>query len=323
MKDYYKILGVDKKSTKSDIKKAYRSLSKKYHPDVNPDGAEKFKEVAEAYEVLSDDRKREEYDNPRSFNFGNQGHNPFQDIFNHFRGQQKNRNNDIVVNLDITPLESFLGCNKEVSYKVKNTCNKCSGSGGNGKTCDGCNGLGKQTRKMGTGFFTQVVETRCNVCNGSGRIITEYCNDCNGIGFKEKEQKIGVNIPRNVSTNQQLRVRGKGSFSPNEGFSDLILNISVVSRDGFEKINNDLVYYKNLTSVEFLTLNDIIVPHPDGDIKMTLPDRLESSKPLRLKNKGYPHQRGFGDYFIKINVVKDKISDIDLEKLNTLLEKVN
>ena len=202
MKDYYKILGIDKKSTKSDIKKAYRTLSKKYHPDVNPDGAEKFKEIAEAYETLIDDNKRQQYDNPSPFRGG--GFNPFDDIFQQFRGGQNRRTKDTVINLEISPIESFIGCQKEISYMVKNSCNTCYGSGGSGKTCEGCGGTGKHIRRMGSGFFTQVIENVCNQCNGTGKIIVEKCVECNGATFNQKEQKISINIPKNINTNQQL-----------------------------------------------------------------------------------------------------------------------
>lgn len=327
MKDYYKILGVDKKSTKSDIKKAYRTLSKKYHPDVNPEGAEKFKEISEAYEVLGDDKKRNEYDNPNPFGGGNGGFNPFSDMFRGFGGfsgeHRTRRNQDTVINLEITPFESYLGGNKEIIYQTKHSCNTCSGTGGKGKTCDMCNGAGKQVRTMGTGFFTQVVESKCPKCNGRGRVITEICYDCNGSSFKQQMSKININLPKSINNGQQLRVRGKGDFSSRDGFSDLILNIIIRNDNGFERINNDLVYHKNMTIVEYLTSKEITVPHPEGELSMNLPDKLETNKPLRLKSKGYLTQQGVGDYYIKINVVRDEITNKDLNKLKGLVEQFN
>lgn len=322
MKDYYKILGVDKKSTKDEIKKAYRSLSKKYHPDVNPQGTEKFKEIAEAYETLSDENKRRQYDNPNPFQNGNMGFDGFGDIFNQFRNRQNvNTVKDKVINVELTPVESFKGGNKEIIYQTKHSCTTCSGSGGKGNVCEGCGGSGKQVRKMGTGFFTQIVETQCPMCGGRGKIITEACYDCNGKEYKENLSKININLPKGVGHGQQLRVRGKGDFSSKYGFGDLIINILINKKDGFEKINNDLVYSINLSAIEFLTKKDIKVPHPDGDFMVNIPDSVETSKPLRVKGKGYTTQIGIGDFFIKLNVIKSQITEQDKKLISEILEK--
>ena len=318
MKDYYKILGVDKKSTKDEIKKSYRKLSKKYHPDVNPEGDEKFKEIVEAYEVLSDDNKRRQYDNPNPFSGGNTGFNGFDDIFNHFRGRQNtNKNNDRIVNVEITPIESFKGATKEIIYQSRHSCNTCSGSGGKGNVCNSCSGTGKQIRKMGTGFFTQVVETTCNVCGGRGKILTEICYDCQGKEYKENIKKININVPIGVDNGQQLRVRGKGDFSSKNGFGDLIINIIVNKKDGFEKIGNDLVYTKKLSSVEYITNKNIRVDYPTGEISIDLPENIDTNKPLRVKGKGYSTQMGTGDFYIKLMVTKNPLTE---EDKNTLIE---
>lgn len=318
MKDYYKILGVDKKSTKDEIKKSYRKLSKKYHPDVNPDGDEKFKEIAEAYEVLSDDNKRKQYDNPNPFSGGNHGFNGFDDIFNHFRSRQNtNRNNDRVVNFEITPVDSFKGGPKEIIYQSRHSCTTCSGSGGKGNICDSCGGSGKQVRKMGTGFFTQVIETTCNSCGGRGKILTEVCYDCHGKEYKENIKKMNINIPVGVDNGQQLRVRGKGDFSSKHGFGDLIINIIINKKDGFEKIGNDLVYTKKLSSVEFITNKSIKVDYPTGEISIDLPENVDTNKPLRVRGKGYSTQMGTGDFYIKLMVTKNPLTE---EDKNTLIE---
>jgi molecular chaperone DnaJ len=314
MKDYYKILEVDKKSTKDDIKKAYRRLSKKYHPDVNPDGDEKFKEIAEAYEVLGDDDKRKQYDNPNPFNNMGGGFNPFEEFFN--RRNRKKQNIDKVINVNITPLESFKGLNKDITYQVNHSCNSCGGSGGKKKVCETCNGNGVLIKKVGTGFFTQVIETMCSNCNGLGSIIIDACLQCEGKGNKTKFEKININIPKGTDNGDFLRVRGKGDFSVTNGYGDLVLKIEMTKTDGYEKINNDLVYTKNITAFEFLISDNINIPHPDGELNMKIPKNIETEKPLRLKGKGFNVKNLVGDYYVKLNVINTELTEDMVKKIN-------
>ena len=189
MKDYYKILGVNKKSTKDEIKKSYRKLSKKYHPDVNPDGDEKFKEISEAYDVLSDDNKKSQYDNPNPFNGrGGNGFNPFSEFMGQFRSQQQRRRKgpDKKINMVITPIDSFNGVSKDITYQINYTCKPCAGSGGKKNVCQTCEGSGNIRRKVGSGFFTQVMDTPCHECQGNGQIMIDPCFECGGSGIKQK-----------------------------------------------------------------------------------------------------------------------------------------
>lgn len=310
MKDYYKILGVDKKSTKDDIKKAYRRLSKKYHPDINPDGTEKFKEVAEAYETLIDDNKRSRYDNPNPFNGG--GFNPFEAFTGGFnRNQQRRRQKgpDKKIKVQITPYESFDGITKSITYQNSVSCNTCEGKGGDKTVCQTCNGVGSIRRRMGSGFFTQIVDTPCTQCNGSGYNIKNACFDCGGSGLKNKIEQLDINIPKNINNGDFLRVESKGGYSPQYGYGDLILQIEVTSNDGFEKINEDLVYTKRLSIYDLVMGKEITIPHPKGDLSIKIPKGLELIKPLRLKGKGYVTQNRVGDYYVKLNVVNDEITD--------------
>lgn len=314
MKDYYKILGVDKKSTKDQIKKAYRSLSKKYHPDVNPDGAEKFKEIAEAYETLSDEKKREQYDNPNPF--GNGNFNPFESFMSGFGNRQQRRQRkgpDKKLKLNITPYESFHGVNKPITYQTNTQCGTCDGKGGDKTVCNVCNGVGNVRRKMGTGFFTQVIDVPCSQCNGMGYNIQNACFNCGGSGLKQKIEQINIEIPKNVNNGDFLKIAGKGEYSPQYGYGDLILHIEVTPSDGFEKINNDLVYTKKLSLFDLIIEKEITIPHPNGDLKINIPKGLELIKPLRLKGKGYITQNGNGDYYIKINVVTNEMTE-DMKK---------
>lgn len=318
MKDYYKILGVDKKSTKDEIKRAYRSLSKKFHPDVNPEGGEKFKQIAEAYDVLSDDKKRQQYDNPNPF--GNEG-NPFEDLFNGFNQQRrKPRVKNKVIKIQVTPLESYFGINKPITFQNNTTCNSCVGSGGKKNLCQTCKGSGNIRQKIGSSFFTQVIDTPCVKCNGTGHIMIDPCFNCGGVGVKQNIEQIGVDIPKNINNGDHLRIKGKGDYTPNIGYGDLILQVEVINEDGFEKINNDLVYTKKVTLSDLLLNKPILLPHPDGDLNLTIPSNTELIKPLRLRGKGYKGQNYVGDFYIKINVVNTTIDDETKKEILDILK---
>jgi molecular chaperone DnaJ len=318
MKDYYKILGVDKKSTKDEIKKAYRSLSKKFHPDVNPEGGERFKQIAEAYDVLSDDKKRQQYDNPNPF--GNRG-NPFEDIFNGFNQQRrKPEAKNKVIKIQVTPLESYFGVNKPVTFQNNTTCNTCAGSGGKKNLCQTCKGSGNIRQKIGSSFFTQVIDTPCVKCNGTGHIMIDPCFNCGGIGVKQNIEQIGVDIPKNINNGDHLRIKGKGDYTPNIGYGDLILQVEVINEDGFEKINNDLIYTKKVTLSDLLLNKPILLPHPDGDLNLRIPLNTELIKPLRLRGKGYKSQNYVGDFYIKINVINADIDDNTKKEILDILK---
>ena len=318
MKDYYKILGVDKKSTKDEIKKAYRSLSKKFHPDVNPEGGERFKQIAEAYDVLSDDKKRQQYDNPNPF--GNRG-NPFEDIFNGFNQQRrKPEAKNKVIKIQVTPLESYFGVNKPVTFQNNTTCNTCAGSGGKKNLCQTCKGSGNIRQKIGSSFFTQVIDTPCVKCNGTGHIMIDPCFNCGGIGVKQNIEQIGVDIPKNINNGDHLRIKGKGDYTPNIGYGDLILQVEVINEDGFEKNNNDLIYTKKVTLSDLLLNKPILLPHPDGDLNLRIPLNTELIKPLRLRGKGYRGQNYVGDFYIKINVVNTTIDDETKKEILDILK---
>jgi len=313
MKDYYKILGVDKKSTKDEIKKSYRKLSKKYHPDVNPEGGEKFKEIAEAYDVLSDDNKRLQYDNPNPF--GRSGFNPFEDFVKGFNQRRKPKAKDKVVKIQVTPIESYFGIKKEVTFQSNITCKVCSGGGGDKKVCDTCNGRGSLRKKVGSAFFTQVIDTPCDKCHGTGSVVINPCYNCGGSGKKKHIEQVNAEIPKNVNNGDYLRIRGKGDYTPNVGKGDLILQVEVINHDGYEKINHDLVYTKRISLKDLIVKKPITLPHPDGDLSLNLPYNTEMIKPLRLRGKGYNTQKGKGDFYIKLNIVNEEISEEDKREI--------
>jgi len=320
MKDYYNILGVSRDASSDEIKKAYRTKSKKYHPDVNPDGDEMFKDIAEAYEVLGNEDKRKQYDNPNPFGGGT-----FEDLFNMFSQQQRQprqtKSPDTVINVSISPIESYKGVKKNINYRIKSPCNVCNGNGGDKKVCEVCNGNGSIRRQMGTGLFNTVVEDVCPGCSGTGYQITNPCYSCKGAAVMDKIESIDVQIPRNVDNGDFLRVRGKGSFYRNSGFGDVIVKVQVGRTDNFEKMGDDLIYNSKVTPIDILKKNKIIIPHPSGDISVGIPKEFNSEKPLRLKGKGYLTNGGFGNMYLKIYVVNDiDLTDSQIESLNQLLK---
>lgn len=320
-KDYYQILGVNKNATSDEIKKAYRKLSKQFHPDVNPDGADKFKDIAEAYDTLSDENKRNRYDNPNPF--GGQGGNPF-DIFEEMmRGKQRPQHprvKDKTIKVVLTPQETFHGIDKELNYKVKHSCDVCTGTGGDTKVCSVCGGSGVLQQKIGTGFFTQIVETPCGKCHKTGKIIVNPCIKCNGRGSVDKFQTLKIKIPQSVDSGDFLRVRGKGDFINNVGYGDLLLQIEI-SKNEFEKVGKDLVYVAKISPYDMILNNNIIIPHPSGQIQISLPKVTSTEKPLRVKTKGYITPNGVGDLYVKVSVVNSEPSDEDKEKLISFLKK--
>lgn len=300
MKDYYKILEVEENASDDDIKKSYRTLSKKYHPDMNPDGADKFKEIAEAYEVLGDKTKRAQYNNSKSNPYAG---TPFQDIFNSMFTQQNNPNfrhrksvPDKIIKLQVTPIESYKGVDKTLYYVRDLGCNICNGSGGDQQLCTTCNGAGFQIKQFGTGFMVQQVRTQCQTCGGKGYTLIHKCYYCDGRGTKPTSNEVKITLPVGVDSGQYLKLQDLGDYRNGE-FGDLIVQIEVVNKDDYEKMNNDLIY--NLTlNLDEIQKDKFLIPHPDGDLNMEAPKVFDTSRPLRLKGKGYLG----GDMYVKLNV---------------------
>jgi molecular chaperone DnaJ len=301
MKDYYKILEVEEKASADEIKKSYRSLSKKYHPDVNPNGAEQFKEIAEAYDILSNPDKKANYDNSKSNPF--QG-TPYADMFSQmfrngnsqFKQRRQKNAPDKVIKVQVSPVESYLGANKELHYVKNNHCQTCNGSGGQQQMCGTCKGQGFEVKTFGTGFMVQHVRSACNSCGGRGYTLVHKCHGCGGHGVKSTANNIKVTLPRGVDSGQFLKVENAGDFRNGE-YGDLVIQIELVNKDGYEKINNDLIYnlYLNLEETQ---QEKYVIPHPDGSLNMEAPRVFDSSRPLRLRGKGY----NGGDMYVKLNV---------------------
>ncbi len=295
IKDYYKILEIEENFTEDVLKKKYRELSKKYHPDINPSGGDKFKDISEAYDVLSDANKRRQYDMEKQGGFG--GNDIFANFFNQVHRQHRqHRPVDKMVALKLTPIEIFNGLTKDIVYNRNIPCDECNGSCGAKKTCNNCNGGGYIINRFGSGFFVQQVQTVCPTCAGSGHIIVDKCYKCNGVGVKSDMNKVTIEIPKTADNGQFLKMHKLGDFDKYD-FGDLILKIEVVETDGFSKVGNDLVYTHFLDDKEICN-DKYIVPHPSGDLSIKGLEVFDTSKPLRIKDKGYLG----GDFYVKLEV---------------------
>lgn len=322
-RDYYEVLGVDKNADDATIKKAYRQLAKKYHPDANPgeEAAAKFKEASEAYAVLSDAEKRKQYDQFGHAAFDGSGGAggfdfsgmDFSDIFGGFgdifgdifgggrRGGSRNSNGpmrgaDIRVGMRITFEEAVSGCKKEVSINFKETCTSCNGSGAKAgtspETCSRCGGRGQFMSQQQTMFGTMQSLQTCPDCNGTGKIIKEKCPDCYGAGYITKKKKVEVNIPAGIDDRQSIRVTGYGEPGKNGGpRGDMLVDVRVIPSSEFERDGMD-VYTKTYISFAQAALGgDIRVKTIDGDVKFPIKPGTQTGTRIRLRGKGICHVR--------------------------------
>ncbi len=260
----------------------------------------KFKEIAEAYETLGNPEKKEKYDNKSTNPF--QG-TPYEDMFsqmfgsrNGFQQQRRKSAPDKVVRVQITPIESYKGEEKSIQYMKDNHCNVCNGSGGEQQVCGTCGGQGFQIKSFGTGFMMQQIRTACPTCAGRGYTLIHKCYGCDGRGTKSAAHDLRIILPKGIDSGQYLKIENAGDFKNGE-YGDLVIQIEVMPKDGFEKINNDLIYNLFL-NLEQVKESNFLIPHPDGELKMESPKIFDTSRPLRLKNKGY----NGGDMYVKLNV---------------------
>jgi len=332
-RDYYEILGVPKDAAIQQIKKAYRSLALKHHPDrvsadKKKDAEERFKEISEAYGVLADPEKRKMYDQYghagidqrytaedifRGADFGSFG--DLGDIFSQFfgdidgfgggrgRGQaRRQRGRDIQYEVEITLQEAYTGVKKKIQVPRHEVCGNCQGSGAKPgsdlKTCPACQGRGAVTMSLG-GFF-QMNQT-CSSCGGQGKTITEYCPQCAGKGMIRVTRKIDVSIPAGVDNDSRLRVRGEGEVSPG-GAGDLYLYISVKAHPQFERRNKNIYLDLPVSFVKAALGGDVKVPTLNGSVTMKIPAGTQSGKSFRLKEKGMPdvHGGSQGDQYVRV-----------------------
>ena len=328
-RDYYEVLGVGKSASASEIKSAYRKKAKQYHPDVNKeaDAEEKFKEVQEAYEVLSDDNKKATYDR--------YGHAAFEqgagngaggfgfddvdlgDIFGSFFGgggrRQRQtgprRGEDRLMRLEISFMDAINGVKRDIKITYDATCDHCNGSGAktasDTATCSRCGGRGQVQQQQSSPFGTFVTTTTCPDCQGKGKIIKDKCPDCQGKGYNNKTVTVELDIPAGINTNQQLRVSGKGGRGANGGPNgDLFVEILVKSHPHFIREGRNIHITVPISSVDATLGCEVDVPTVYGDVTVKIPAGTQSGTSLRLKGKGVKDLRGdsFGDQMVKVDV---------------------
>jgi molecular chaperone DnaJ len=296
--NFYQTLGVSETATQDEIKKAYRKLAVEHHPDKG--GSEdKFKEISVAYDTLGDEKKRSDYDNRRNNPFANMG-GGFDDFFNNiFHTQRKRTVPEKIIDLEVGVLDSFNSVDKTITYVRKHGCNTCNGTGGEKKLCVKCGGEGFITVKHGTGLFVQIGRQACDMCGGNGSTMIKRCMSCNGQATIPATESFSIKLPHGVDSGQSFRIQGKGDYF-NGVYGNLVVRINVIPDKNFEKNGNDLIY-NQFFGLEDLNKSSVEIPHPSGNISINLPEEFDTSRPLRIKNKGFSIN-GIGDLYIKQHV---------------------
>ncbi|OEF96941.1 molecular chaperone DnaJ [Vulcanibacillus modesticaldus] len=331
-RDYYEVLGVSKDASQDEIKKAYRKLARQYHPDVNkePDAEAKFKEIKEAYDVLSDPAKRTRYDqfgheDPHAGfggggfgGFGDQGFGDFGDIFDMFFGGGRRRRDpnaprrgaDLQYSMTIEFKEAAFGKETEITIPREEECDVCHGTGAKPgtkvETCSRCKGTGQEEIIQNTPFGRIVNRRVCSVCHGKGKIIRERCTECHGSGRVKKYKKIHVKIPAGVDDGAQIRISGEGEPGVNGGPpGDLFIVLNVKPHNFFEREGDNIYCEVPITFTQAALGDEIEVPTLDGRVKLKIPAGTQTGTNFRLKGKGVPRLRygGRGDQHVKVIVV--------------------
>jgi molecular chaperone DnaJ len=339
-RDYYEVLGVDRNATDAEIKKAYRKLAMKYHPDKNKgnkEAEEKFKEASEAYEVLSDKEKRQKYDqyghaglegafSSGGFSWSDFSHaSDFEDIFGGLEGifgsifgsfggrrtsrRRSSRGEDLQISLSLTLEEIAKGVDKTIKINVKDVCDRCHGTGsadGNVKTCPQCHGTGQVMHTTHSLFGQMQSITTCPTCRGEGKIIQNKCSKCGGDGRISKTKTITVHIPAGVSEGQYIRLSGQGNIGKRGGpKGDILVLIHEKEHKIFERKGADLICEYPISFSQAALGTEILVPTLSGKVKMKVPPGTQSGRIFRLKSQGLPHVNSSykGDLYVRVLVV--------------------
>tara|TARA_B100001123_G_scaffold276160_1_gene307210 strand:- start:275 stop:1402 length:1128 start_codon:yes stop_codon:yes gene_type:complete len=361
-RDYYDVLGVTKNSTPEQIKASYRKQAVKYHPDKNKgdkSSEEKFKEASEAYHVLSDKERKQNYDNFGhaafengaggrggfgNFDFSSSFSDIFEDFFSDFGGGSGRRSrktnfrgSDLRYDLSITLEEAYTGKKQDIKFSTSEKCNTCKGSGSkpghDAGSCSMCGGHGQV--RSSQGFFT--VQQTCPQCSGTGEEITNPCNDCGGQGKKQTSKRLSVTIPKGVDDGTRIRLAGKGEAgTKGAGNGDLYLFINVNSHDLFKRSDENLFFECPISIADAALGTSLDIPTIDGGkAKIKIPSGTQSNRQFRLKGKGMPYIRGSGngDLYVQINTevpvslnreqkeLLEKFREIENEKSNPSIKK--
>lgn len=364
-RDYYEILGVEKNASQDDLKKAYRKLAMQYHPDRNPGNKEaedKFKEAAEAYEVLSDNDKRAKYDR-----FGHNGlrggqdyhsYSNFEDIFSNFsdifgsafgggggsifddffggssRGSSRSRSqgipgSDMRVNLDLSLEEIAQGTIKKIKIKKQRKCDSCNGTGAKDndsfKTCAVCNGTG-EVRQVSRSLFGQFVNiSTCNNCGGTGKVITNKCKTCSGEGRITEDTTVKINVPAGVSEGSYMTLRGEGNAGKNGGpAGDIIVIFKEKPHEFFKRDGDNIIYTLFISYPEAVMGTEVEIPTLTGRAKLKIDAGTQPGKYLKMTGKGIQHLNSYGngDQLVKIDVFIPKKITAEEKKLLQQLQEM-
>ena len=348
-RDYYEVLGVSKDADEAAIKKAYRVLAKKYHPDTNPGDKEaeaKFKEASEAYAVLSDPQKRQQYDQfgraafengggaggAGGFDFGDMG-DIFGDIFGDLFGSGRTRRGggngpvkgaNILASVKLTFKEAIFGCEKELDLNLKDTCTKCNGSGAkpgtSPVTCSKCGGSGQVVMTQQSLFGMVRNVTVCPDCKGKGKIIKEKCPDCYGTGYISNRKKIKVSIPAGIDNGQRVRLAGKGEPGINGGErGDILVEVSISRDPVFERQDMNIYSTVPISFADAALGNTIRIATVDGEVEYDVKPGTQTDTKVRLRGKGVPSIRNSqvrGDHYVTLVVkVPERLTEEQREAL--------
>lgn len=362
-RDYYEVLGVEKNASADEIKKAYRKKAIQYHPDKNPGdkaAEEKFKEAAEAYEVLSDPQKRQRYDQFGHAGMGGAGGfsgggMSMEDIFSHFgdifggagfdlgdlfggggrsRGPRVRRGSDMRVKVRLTLEEIATGCEKKIKVRKLVQCKSCNGTGsedGRTETCPTCKGTGRTVRQQRGIFGMMQVQAECETCHGEGQIIKNKCAKCNGEGVVRDEEIITINIPAGVAAGMQLTMQGKGNAAPRGGVAgDLLILIEEEQHKDFIRQDSDLIYNLLLDMPTAILGGQIQIPTLSGEARITITPGTQPGKVLRMRGKGLPRidqygrTYGTGDLLINVGVyIPERLSKDERKLIEKLQDSPN
>ncbi len=359
-RDPYEVLGVARNATKDEIKKAFRKKAIQYHPDKNPDkrewAEEKFKEIAEAYEILNDDQKRQLYDRfgwdgVKQSGFSGFQNVNFEDLFSSFgdifggsglgdlfgdffgfggRGRKRRaaRGRDVRLDVELTLEEAFNGKKTSIKVPKYSPCEVCRGSGAESpsdvETCSTCGGSGQRQVVRRTAFGQMINVTTCDKCEGTGKHIKKKCKECNGTGRIKKTKKLSIDLPAGVETGNRLRVQGEGEAGPRGAPpGDLYIVVQVKPHPVFERHDSHLVCEKTITFSQAVLGSKITIEALDGNAKITIPSGTKSGTVFRLKGKGMPRMRGYGrgDLLCRVEIeVPKKLSKEQKDVMKQLEE---
>ena len=351
-RDYYEVLGLRKGAGEDDIKKAYRQLAKKYHPDMNPgdkDAEAKFKEVNEAYAVLSDPEKKAQYDQfghaafdgTAGFGGGFEGAGfgdfgfDISDIFSSFFGGGTSsrrrgavRGDDITVRVTLTFEEAAFGTKKEISYQKVQKCSECDGSGAakgtSPKTCSVCGGTGQVKTQQRTPLGMMQSSRVCETCRGKGKVVETPCKKCRGSGFERVTKKLEVTIPAGIDDGQKILISGKGSDGEGGGRSgDLVIFVSVKRHDIFERDGSDIYCEVPITFAEATLGAEIDIPTLEGKIKYTIPEGTQTGTVFTLRQKGIQNVNYKSRGNLYVTVVIEVPKNLNAEQKNLLSKFAN